>query len=231
MKNIINTKPDRDLSGKNLYSTQFIEDVDVENKKILDIGCGYGWFELYALDKKCKKITGIEITPQDLSTAINSINDPRVEFVVADALSLPFEDGVFDTIVSWEVLEHLPKNSEQKYFSEVKRVLKKDGVFYFSTPKDFIIAKLSDPAWWLMGHRHYNVNNLSNIIEKGGLSIEKSEIRGGIWEIIGALNLYIAKWIFRRDVFFKKNFQDLQNKEFKKPGFTNIFMKLRKLDL
>jgi SAM-dependent methyltransferase len=228
MRNTINIKPDKDIFGRNLYSAKFVEDIDIKEKNILDIGCGYGWFELYAVDVECKKIIGIEISSKDLVTAKNSINNSNVDFIVADALKLPFDDGVFDTVVSWEVLEHLPKDTEIVFFKEVRRVLKDNGVFYFSTPNNTLLAKIGDPAWWLQGHRHYKVSSLSEIIKKSGLSVERLEIRGGIWEIIGMLNLYIAKWGFKRDMFLKNKFKILQNEEFKKHGFTNIFMRLRK---
>ena len=61
-------------------------------------------------------------------------DDERVEFRVASATDLPFEDASFDTVVCWEVLEHLPKTSEQRAFDEIHRVLRPGGTLYLSTP-------------------------------------------------------------------------------------------------
>ena len=33
---------------------------DLKGKKILDIGCSFGWFEKHAIENKSKKIVGIE---------------------------------------------------------------------------------------------------------------------------------------------------------------------------
>ena len=38
-------------------------------KIVLNIGCGFGWFELFAATFGVKKITGMEISDDDLKTA------------------------------------------------------------------------------------------------------------------------------------------------------------------
>lgn len=229
MKNIINAKPLTDLHGRVSYNTMFVDDVDIKNKDILDIGCGYGWFELNALKRDGNKIIGLEISEKDLKTARENINNNKIEFNIGSAIALPFGNQGFDTIVSWEVIEHIPKNTENKMFSEVKRVLKNNGVFYLSTPFNNFFSNIFDPAWWLIGHRHYKKNDLINFAASNGFKIEKITLNGGIWEILGINNLYIAKWIFRRAPFFENFFNEKQDEEYKKQqGFTTIFIKFRK---
>ena len=92
----------------------------------LDIACGSGQstFPLADLTKKC---IGVDIS----SAQINSANERKasekrddIEFMVADAHSLPFEDDHFDLITcasAWHWLD--PK----KACAEVPRVLKKPG--------------------------------------------------------------------------------------------------------
>lgn len=231
MKNIINAKPDTELHGRVLYSTQFVDDTDVKNKDILDIGCGFGWFELDALKKGCHKIVGLELSNEDLKTAKENIKDERIEFGVGSAINIPYENKVFDTIVTWEVVEHIPCGSETQMFGEANRVLRDDGMFYLSTPLNNFFADAFDPAWWLIGHRHYSKNKIVKLGENNGFKIEKIILSGGIWEILGINNLYIAKWIFRRQPFFEKFFHKKQDAEYKKEkGFTNIFIKFRKIN-
>lgn len=229
MRNLINEKPTDLLHGRTLYSIKFISDNDIKNKDILDIGCGYGWFELNSLQKDCKKIIGIELTEKDLKTAEKNINNEKIEFKIGSAINLPFENKKFNTIVAWEVIEHIPKNTENKMFIEINRILKDDGAFYLSTPFNNFFSKIYDPAWWLIDHRHYSRNKLIELGEKNGFKIEKIILNGGIWELLGINNLYIAKWIFRRKPFFEKFFNKKQDEEYKKEkGFTNIFIKFRK---
>jgi len=113
MKNIIDEKPSN-VYGRLLFSSNFVHDSDIEAKKVLDIGSGYGWFEINAVSKNVKSIIGIDMTNEDISTALKYVNYDNVSFRVGSAIELPFEDSVFDTVVSWEVLEHIPKFTENK---------------------------------------------------------------------------------------------------------------------
>jgi len=230
MKNILNEEPTTSLNGRLLYTTKFIDKSDIENKAVLNIGCGYGWFELFCLDKSVSKIIGLEITEKDMETA-RKITQENCEFFVGSAIDLPFESGCFDTVTAWEVIEHIPKNTELKMFEEVKRVLKKDGVFYLSTPNKSFLSNLFDPAWWLIGHRHYSAKMMSSFANIVGFEILRTEIRGGFWNITNVLNLYIAKWIFRRGNFFKSFFDNKENREYEKNrGITNMFIKFKKIE-
>jgi len=231
MRNIIEERPTDDLHGRALYNTRFVDDADIEGKSLLDIGCGFGWFELDALSRGCTEIMGMEISEKDLQTAKKYIHDPRVSFKIGSAVKLPFDDDVFNTVFAWEVLEHIPAGKEEKMFTEVRRVLKKGGVFYLSTPFDSWMSKIFDPAWWLIGHRHYSKERLLDIITKSGFIVDDVIVKGGMWEMVGINDLYIAKWIFHRRPFFEDLINKKQNKEYAAAkGFTNIFLKIRRVD-
>ena len=53
-----------------------------------------------------------------------------VDFRVADITQLPYEDGSFDVAVSHGVLDHVPSESAAAAAAEVRRVLKRGGLFY-----------------------------------------------------------------------------------------------------
>lgn len=228
MKNILNKKPNLALNARLKFSIHFVQDSDIKNKKVLDIGCGFGWFELYALKKNVKEISGIEISADDLKAA-GTIKDKRAIFKVAGALKLPFPNNYFDTVVAWEVIEHIPENTENKMFQEIKRVLKKNGVFYLSTPHDSFLSKYLDPAWWLIKHRHYSKQKLIGFGKKQGFITPEIYVKGGVWNLINLLNMYTAKWIFKREQFFKNALSKKEEKEFKKEGFMGIFVKYQKV--
>src|ERR1035437_5640279 len=119
MKNIIEEKPSNDLTGRLLASVKFVDDKDIAGKEILDVGCGYGTFALNFISRNAKKFTGIEITEEDLNTAKKYVIDPKAQFIVGSAIRIPFSENSFDTVVSWEVIEHIPKNTEEEMFAEV----------------------------------------------------------------------------------------------------------------
>ncbi|MFH0876441.1 MAG: class I SAM-dependent methyltransferase [archaeon] len=229
MENITGEKPSDALFGRKAFSVSFMVANDFNEKIMLDIGCGYGWFELAANENKCKKIYGIEPSEKGLITARKHIQNKNIIFMAADAFFLPFEKNTFDTIVCWEVLEHLPKNSEMRLFNEMHRVLKPSGHFYLSTPNSALLSKFSDPAWLMMGHRHYSRGNIIAIAKKSHFQVEKIIIKGAFWEILSILNLYVSKWIFRRKPFFEKFLQKKQDKEYLNDGFNTIFMKAKKV--
>jgi ubiquinone/menaquinone biosynthesis C-methylase UbiE len=86
---------------------------------------------------------------------------PDLELVCADAEELPFRNNEFDVVTSVEVIEHLP--NIDKHLIEVKRVLKKGGLYMIKTPNklieliyNFIYRKKWDPL-------HFNSQNLSSL--------------------------------------------------------------------
>lgn len=230
MKNIINEKPFGELTGRHLKSVTFVQDDDIAGKDILDIGCGYGWCEVAFLKRNPKAIVGIEISEKDLETIRKNVTDGRVSVEVSGATKLPFQDASFDTVVSWEVIEHIPVGTEKEMFSEVNRVLKPGGSFYLSTPHASFFSNLLDPAWLLVGHRHYSKGQLNRYARNSGLTIEKVEIRGAWWSLFSLINMYVAKWIFRRQSFCNDYFVRKENAEYNESqsGFANIFVQFRK---
>lgn len=230
MKNILHEKPDEAVSGRLLETSRFIKGEDVKNKKVLDIGCGFGWVELLGIKRGVKEIVGIEPTKQDIETARKFVRDKRVKFKVASAIELPFEDKYFDTVVCFEVIEHIPKGTEEKMFSEIRRVLKNNGVLYLSTPYNSFFATIFDPAWWLIGHRHYSQDRLRNYGEKNGFKVLDVYVKGGWGVIISSLNMYFSKWILKRRRLMEQYFISKENAEYKeRNGFVNIFAKYKKV--
>ena len=99
------------------------------NKKVLELGCGAG-----NLAAKLHE-NGIPVIASDISqTAIDHARQryPDMEFRVHNAEELPYEDGSFDIVMSFDVLEHLP--NPDRHLNEVRRVLKPGGCYLFQTP-------------------------------------------------------------------------------------------------
>jgi SAM-dependent methyltransferase len=231
LRNLVDERPTRDLHGRLAWSRSFVDPTDCTDRDILDIGCGFGWFELLALDRGARAVTGVEPTEANLATVREHLDDERLKFTVASALELPFEDESFDTVVCWEVLEHIPKHGEPRAFREIGRVLRPGGALYLSTPHAALLPKLTDPAWWLIGHRHYSRERLARFAEDAGLDVERLEAKGRSWEIVQMLNLSVAKWVFQRRPFFEAAIARSVDSEWQRPGFSNVFLRARKRGL
>lgn len=92
---------------------------------ILDIGCGKGEkMDYLARINTTKNVIGIDIEKEILKYGQHRI--------CGDAQYLPFKSNIFDSVICSEVLEHLP--CPERCIKEIKRVLKKGGIVFFSTP-------------------------------------------------------------------------------------------------
>ncbi|OGH04392.1 MAG: hypothetical protein A2W22_05055 [Candidatus Levybacteria bacterium RBG_16_35_11] len=213
------------LTGR--YNKSFAFVGNVKDKTILDVGCSFGWFEKWAIENNCKRIIGIEPSEVDVKYLKDAI--PNATFISGSALCVPYENDYFEILVMWEVLEHLPKNSENISFQEIYRVLKPGGYLFLSTPNRTFWSCSLDPAWWLVGHRHYNINELKEKLEDSGFEIINIEYGGRFYELISMILLYIFKWCFKSEMPFKSWFDKKRDAEFLDgAGFTNVFLKVRK---
>lgn len=103
----------------------------VNGCRVLDVACGEGYGS-WILSKAALEVIGVDIAPDAVEHAQKKYVDPRIKFVEASAADLPFDDGTFDAVVSFETIEH--HDLHQEMLSEIKRVLKKEGVLIISSP-------------------------------------------------------------------------------------------------
>ncbi len=221
---------DKELRGYAGYLCTFVRPEDLVGKNVLDVGCGFGWFERYADQNDVGHVTGVEHTDEGLQVARNTkvLATKRISFETASALELNSLKKTYDTVVSWEVIEHIPRNSEMKFFQSVHQVLKPNGYFYLSTPYRSFFSNLFDPAWYF-GHRHYSAEALAKYATDAGFVIEKSRTTGG-WTMVGSmLNHYISKWIFRRAPIYEDWWlRHLESDLSREKGFCVIVMRFKK---
>jgi ubiquinone/menaquinone biosynthesis C-methylase UbiE len=106
--------------------------------RILDIGCGRGDISLY-LAKNAGEVTGIDYSKEaiDLANSVKKTFPPsvygKVNFQVMNVKKLSFPDNYFDVVICIDVLEHLYREEAEKALSEIKRVLKKNGILFLQT--------------------------------------------------------------------------------------------------
>lgn len=112
------------------------------NHNILDIGCGAGRVTL-ALHKKKYKVTGIDYSVKMIELA----KKRNINVFVNDVTNLLFEDSTFDScIFSFNGLMLIDTyEKREKAISEIRRVLKKHGIFIFTTP--FLDDKIKTSYW------------------------------------------------------------------------------------
>ena len=99
---------------------------NVKGKNILDFGCGSG---IYAklLTTRGAKVKGFDISKRML--AIAKRENPKLDLRLGSGYNIPFKEK-FDLVQGSLVIDYL--EDWDKVFKEVKRVLKKKGIFVFS---------------------------------------------------------------------------------------------------
>jgi len=92
----------------------------------IDLGCGTG-YGTAELARHGEHVVGMD----RIAPAVR-VRSSAARFVRGDIERLPFAARRFDTIVSFQVIEHLAESGA--YLEEITRVLKPDGVLLLSTP-------------------------------------------------------------------------------------------------
>lgn len=103
-----------------------------EGMVVLDIACGSGYGSKI-ISKSAKLVVGADYDSDNIRFSKTFYCSKNSEFLTADARYLPFDDSSFDVVVSFETAEHLPKSDISIYIEEIKRVLRKVGIFIIST--------------------------------------------------------------------------------------------------
>ena len=76
---------------------------DPRGKRVLDVGCGTGFFTAYYLERGAR-VTGIDIAPVSIETL--GARHPEARFILADAGERPIE-GRYDLVNAFDVLYHI----------------------------------------------------------------------------------------------------------------------------
>lgn len=103
----------------------------VTGKRVLDCASGEGYGS-FILASSAAAVKGLEIDSVAIKHARQAFVRNNLEYVEGDAQSLPFDDGVFDVVVSFETIEHVPR--PDLVLREFKRVLVPGGLLIISTP-------------------------------------------------------------------------------------------------
>jgi SAM-dependent methyltransferase len=110
---------------------------DLGGKDVLDLGCGHGGrTAYYLLNGNPRSIIGIEISHERVGVAKTSAHlitqDGRISFAVGFGEALPFADDSFDSIISYDVFEHV--QDLPRVLAECCRVLRPGGHLYALFP-------------------------------------------------------------------------------------------------
>ncbi len=126
-------------------------------QKVLDIGCGRGELAL-AFALTGWQATGADFSPDSIKISsalkekwIKSSPQMKLDYIQCDAVSLPFDDDVFDAIIMSDLVEHLSDERLEAAFSEAFRVLKKNGTLFIHTSPNRIFMRWGLAVYKILG--------------------------------------------------------------------------------
>ena len=102
---------------------------DIENKDVLDLGCGTGRWLATLSNKSPASLTGIDVSPQMLHQATLKLGS-RARLVQGDCSSANLRPGSADLILASFVLSHLQR--PKRLFAQIARTLRTGGTAFLS---------------------------------------------------------------------------------------------------
>ncbi|MDM7645078.1 class I SAM-dependent methyltransferase [Lactococcus lactis] len=101
-----------------------------QDKKVLDLGCGYGWHCKYAVNHGAKEVVGIDLSHKMLEVALDINNDKKITYQQSAIEDINFPADTFDVVFS-SLAFHYISNFED-LVCKISKWLKKNGEFIFS---------------------------------------------------------------------------------------------------
>lgn len=114
-------------SGQDRRLSQIRQYVQLENRRILDIGCGLGMY-VDKFRRFSDEVYGVDVDPDKVARASQWL--PNIQ--VAPGEHLPFADGEFDVILLNEVIEHV--DDDRLTIQEAYRCLRPGGQIVIYAP-------------------------------------------------------------------------------------------------
>jgi SAM-dependent methyltransferase len=127
---VIPGQVDVDLLNEHLARYTFAARL-ARGKRVLDAGCGAGYGSA-ELAQAAESVIGLDCAAEAVEFARANYTLPNLRFEQGSCTNLSHDDGQFDLVVAFEVIEHL--ENWREFLVEVRRVLAANGQFIVSTP-------------------------------------------------------------------------------------------------
>ena len=160
----------------------------IAGKKVLDVGAGTGRLSI-SLANRDARVTALDVSPKMLEKIKRKLQrrvsddgtrrdfvKSKIQTVVGEAESLPFENDSFDIVTAAFLIAHL--KDPIRFFDEVYRVLKDGGIFVVTNinQKDPPLVKTKDGEIIIESFYH-RPEKIKEILESLAFSVEEVFIK------------------------------------------------------
>ncbi|MFC7541212.1 class I SAM-dependent methyltransferase [Siccirubricoccus deserti] len=73
---------------------------DLQGRRLIDLGCGFGWFARWARTQGASYVLGLDLSENMLARAKADTADPAIRYARADLETLELPEGAFDLAYS-----------------------------------------------------------------------------------------------------------------------------------
>ena len=139
----------------------------LEGKRVLDLGCGYGWHCRYAAEQGAVRVLGLDLSGKMIEEARRRNAGSPIEYRICGIEEYEYPENAWDCVISNLALHYI--ENIENVFQKVHRTLKPGGVFLFNIEhpvftagvgQDWIYTQEGTPQYWpvddyfLPGERH-----------------------------------------------------------------------------
>lgn len=103
---------------------------DFAGKRVLDLGCGYGWHCMYAASKGAANVLGIDLSEKMIATAIQKNDFKTIEYRHIGIEDFEYPEESYDIVISSLSLHYIEDVKE--IFRKVNHTLTANGTFVFT---------------------------------------------------------------------------------------------------
>jgi len=132
------------LAGAAEWPTLRAMAADLRGRRVLDLGCGYGWFCRWARENGAAQVLGVDLSERMLARAATMTADPAIAYVRADLDRVELPAAAFDFAYSSLVLHYV--DDLPALLAKVHRALVPDSRFVFSVEHPIFSAP-AHPGW------------------------------------------------------------------------------------
>ncbi|UAN50295.1 class I SAM-dependent methyltransferase [Serratia sp. JSRIV002] len=146
---------------------------DLQGKKVVDLGCGYGWFCRSAREQGAAQVLGMDLSEKMLGKAKEMTKDPAIEYRQQDLEALQLPAASFDLVYSSLTLHYIEDLG--KLFATVYQALVNGGEFIFTAehpiytaPKHqgWLVDEAGQKSWPINGYQQEG-QRISNWLAEG----------------------------------------------------------------
>ena len=126
---------------------------DFKDKRVLDLGCGYGWHCIYAMEHGASSVVGVDISHKMLEVAKEKTHFPQVEYKCCAIEDVEFPEESFDVILSSLAFHYVA--DYEILVKKIYRILKSGGKLVFT---------VEHPVFTAYGTQDWHYNEKGEIL-------------------------------------------------------------------